>query len=126
MVTGFSSFRGINSFNPTELNMIFFGTKDTPIGVDEQMVYCQSCEGYAMADLMITSSYFHIYYLPLFPVSKEVNIRCQACGLKNYGLPLNSEVVSNATELNKKFGHPWYTYIFLGLFVILILVAIIF
>jgi len=79
-----------------------------------------------MADLMITSSYFHIYYIPLFPVSKEVNIVCQTCGLKNYGLPLNSKVVSNAAELKNKFRHPWYTYIFLGLVIFLIIAAIIF
>ncbi len=108
------------------MGIIFFGAKSIPIGIDEQMVYCQSCEAHCMADLMILSSYFHIYYLPLFPVAKEINIVCQACGLKNYGLPLNSKTVNNAGELKKKFWHPWYTYIFPALVILLIIVAIIY
>ncbi len=108
------------------MGIVFFGTKETPIGIDEEMLYCQSCEGHSMADVMVLSSYFHIYYLPLFPVAKEVNIVCQKCGLKNYGLPLNSKVLSSSEVLRRKFRHPWYTYIFPGLILFLILVAILY
>jgi hypothetical protein len=107
------------------MGLIFFGTKDTPIGIDEQFCYCQSCEGDSLADIMILSTYFHIYYLPLFPVSKEVNIICQKCGMKSYGLPFNSKVIKNYSEIKSKFKHPWFTYIFLGFILFLILIAII-
>lgn len=108
------------------MGIVFFGTKEVPIGVDEEMIYCPSCEGYAMADVMVLSSYFHIYYLPLFPVAKEVNTCCQQCGLKNNGLPLNSQTIKNYKELKHKFRHPWYTYLFVGFVVLFILAAIIF
>ncbi|MEP7252028.1 MAG: hypothetical protein ABI683_06595 [Ginsengibacter sp.] len=107
------------------MGIIVFGAKSVPIGIDEHMIYCQSCEGNCMADVMILSTYFHIYYLPLFPVAKEVNIVCQTCGLKNYGLPLNEKVLSNAAELKRKFRHPWYTYIFPGLVILLIVITIV-
>ncbi len=105
---------------------MFFGTKKVHVGIDEQVIYCQSCEGEYMADLMILSSYFHIWYLPLFPVSKEVNIVCQNCGLKNYGLPLNSKVIKNYAELSRKFKHPWFTYLFIGLIIFLIVMSAIY
>ncbi|MEP6952080.1 MAG: hypothetical protein ABI863_22510 [Ginsengibacter sp.] len=108
------------------MGIIFFGTKDTPVGIDEQMCYCQACEGQTLADIMVLSSYFHIYYLPLFPVSREVNITCQECGMKSYGLPFNSKVIKNYSEIKNRFKHPWFTYIFFGSIVFLILAAIIY
>lgn len=105
---------------------IYFGTKDAAIGITEQMVFCPSCECDAYADVMVMSTYFHIYLLPLFPVSKEVNLICQKCGLKRYGSGFNSGILKNHAALKGKFHHPWYTFVFTGFVVLLIIMAIIY
>jgi len=108
------------------MGFIFFGTKEAAIGIDEQLVYCPSCEADAFADIMVMSTYFHMYYLPLFPVSKEVNVICKTCGLKRYGSPLNSGIIKNYAEIKHQFKHPWYTFVFPGLVVFLIIMAIVY
>jgi C4-type Zn-finger protein len=108
------------------MGIIFFGTKQSNVGIDEQFVYCPSCEAAAEADLLVASSYFHIYFLPLFPVSKEVSIICKQCGLKRYDLPFNKKTINNYAEIKNKFRHPWFTYIFLGCIALVILLSIIY
>lgn len=105
---------------------IYFGTKETPIGVIEQLVYCPACECDAAADIMVLSTYFHIYFLPLFPVSKEVNIICKKCGYKRYGSAFNSTTIKNYAELKGKFKHPWYTFIFPAFVILVILLTVLY
>jgi hypothetical protein len=75
---------------------------------------------------MVSSEYYHIYFLPLFPVSKEVDIICQKCGLKSYGAAFNSKTIKNYQEIKSKFKHPWYTYVFASFIGVMIILAIIF
>lgn len=107
------------------MGILIYGTQSTPIGIDEQFVRCPSCEHDANADIMVQSTYFHFYFLPLFPVSKEVNIICKKCGLKRYGSHFNAENIKNYEEIKGNFHHPWYSYIFITLVSILILLGII-
>jgi hypothetical protein len=69
---------------------------------------------------------FHIYFLPLFPLSKEVNIICKKCGLGRYGSAFNSGILKNYAALKGKFKHPWYTYIFPAFAAFLIIMVIFF
>ncbi len=91
---------------------IYYGTKKAFIGIDEVMIKCPACEAHNFADVMVNSIYYHIYFIPIFPIGKEVNIVCQKCGLRRYDLPLSESIFGNINELNRKFRHPWYTYLF--------------
>ena len=90
--------------------LLIHGTKEVPIGVDEITMRCPSCEAHTPTDLMVSSRYIHVYYLPLFPYSKEAFVACQECGHKRSGLPFDRKLFSNYHEIRSKFRHPFYTY----------------
>ena len=110
------------------MGIIFFGSKQTSIGIDEFMIKCPCCEAHSWADIMVLSKYFHIYWVPMFPFEKDVNIICQKCGLKRYDVPFESSIMNNYNEVKGKFRHPWFTYIGVGtltlIFVLISLAAI--
>ena len=106
------------------ISLIFFGTRETPIGIDEILIKCPSCEGHNLADLMVVSKYFHFFWIPFFPTDKDANVVCKTCGLKRYGMAFDSNLVSNYGELKRKYKHPWFAYTGLAIF-IFIFIAII-
>jgi zinc-ribbon family len=108
------------------MGFIFYGVKKATIGLDEFMVKCPSCEADSFADIMITSNYYHIYFVPIFPFEKEANIICQKCGLKRYDVPFNARTFKNYGEIKGKFRHPWYTYLFTGIMALTILIILLF
>ena|SRR6478735_9721340 len=104
--------------------LIIFGIRQTPIGIDELLIKCPSCEKHSWADIMVVSKYFHFFWIPFFPTEKELNIICKECGLKRYGLYFDSNLISNYSEVKEKFRHPWFTYIGVTLIIALILAII--
>jgi hypothetical protein len=103
-----------------------YGYKEVPIGVDEFLVKCPSCESHSWADVMVISKYLHFYFVPMWPVAKEANVICHSCGLKRYGINFNSRLVDNFEEVKHKYKHPWFSYIgliFFTVFAAVILLA---
>lgn len=105
---------------------VIYGVKKEPIGITEAMVKCPSCEVDVYADIMVISEYYHFWFIPIFPTSKEVNFICQKCGLKRYGLPFNAKTLDNYDELKHKFKHPWQTYAAMTILFLLIFITILF
>ena len=95
--------------------------KSASIDVGEYMVYCPSCEGHCMADVMIVSNYYHFFFVPIFPIEKEVNMICQECGLKRCGAGFNSKTFVNFDQIKHLYRHPWFTYIGVGIAAIMTL-----
>lgn len=93
------------------MGLIAFGENKTIIGVEEVLVYCPSCESSQWSDIMVTGRYFHIYWIPIFPVGKDLNIICRKCGLKRYGLSFKPETISNYGEIKSKFRYRWFHYL---------------
>ena len=104
---------------------IKFGLAKTVIGIDEVLVKCPCCDKSSWADLMVESSYLHIYWLPIFPVDKVANLICTECGLKRYGLSFDSNFIPTYQEIKHKFRHPIKTYIPLLVLAFLIIVSVI-
>ncbi len=98
---------------------LLFGIKDTPIGVDEFLIRCPSCEGYAMADVMVVSMYYHCCWIPVFPFEKDANVICNSCGLKRYNMIFDSTLVTNYNEVKGNFRHPWFTYTIAAIFILI-------
>lgn len=111
------------------LARIFFGVKEVPIGIDEFLVKCPSCEGHSLADILVISKYFHFFWIPFFPIEKDANVICKTCGLRRYGMIFDSNLINNYNEVKGKFKHPWFTYIgsavFILIFVSIILASIV-
>ena len=106
------------------MELIIFGVRQTPIGLDKFLIKCPSCETNSWADIMVVSHYFHFFWIPFFPTEKEANVICKTCRLKRYGMAFDKNLISNYNEVKGKFRHPWFTYIGL-IILILIFLAII-
>jgi hypothetical protein len=107
------------------MGIIFFGWFSVATGTDEIFVKCASCEETTTADIMVYSKYFHIFWLPIFPFEKTAMTICSRCGLKREGISLDSKSILNSKEVKAHFKHPWWTYIGVMLFGLLIVSAII-
>jgi len=105
--------------------LLKYGIRKTPIGVDEYLIKCPSCEGHSWADLMIICNYYHFWYMPIAPIGKEANIHCQKCGLKREGIPFTANLISNYHEVKNFYKNPWYTYLGITVFSLFILSLII-
>ena len=107
--------------------MAFFsyGQSTTPIGADEVFVRCPSCEKNSWADMMVESQYFHMFWVPIFPFDKLINLICKDCGLRRYGLPFNESIIPTYKEIEHQFRHPVRTFIPVLIVVFLVIVAIV-
>lgn len=105
--------------------LVVFGVKKATLGIDEVLEKCPSCEADTFTDVFLTGDYYHIYYIPIFPIGKEISFFCQKCGLRRHNIPLNKETTKSYNDLNRKYKHPWYSYFFILFFGSLVLLAII-
>ena len=108
--------------------MLFFkvyGYKEVPISVDQLFIRCPSCETHNWADVMIISKYFHLYFIPMWPVAREVNVICESCGLKRNNIVFSEKLVDNFQEVKSRYPHPWLSYIGLICIVVFVLIVII-
>jgi hypothetical protein len=93
------------------MGIVIYGVQEVHLGIDEFLVKCSVCETATWSDVMITSQYYHLYYIPMFPIEMQANIICQRCGDKRYGRSFDQNLISNYYEVKGKYRHPWYTYI---------------
>ena len=105
--------------------LVIYGSKKVNICLDEFMMYCPACEIDTYEDVLVTSTYYHIFFIPVFPFEKEMNCICHKCGLKRYNVPFAKEKIKNVVEIRKKFKHPLFTYTLSLIMVILTIIAII-
>lgn len=56
------------------------------LGFGEEFMHCPYCETDSYADVYVYSTYYHIYWVPISPMTKEMNTVCQHCGGKRFGL----------------------------------------
>lgn len=104
---------------------IIYGIKQLYIGGDDIMTRCASCEKHSWAEMNVVGKYFHFFWIPFFPVDKEVNITCEECGLKRNGLYFSESVIPNFREVKHKFRQPLYSYtglIIIGLVIISVII----
>jgi len=88
-----------------------YGLERTPIGFGEYLIRCPHCESHQWAEILISSVYSHIYYIPLYPNDKDAMVVCKKCGLKRYGVPIDSNLVNNYAEVRKLYKHKPITYL---------------
>lgn len=87
-----------------------YGLERTNIGTEEILTYCPACESDQWADIMVSSVYTHVYFIPFYPSDKDVYIHCSKCGLKRYGVPFNKRNFKDYEEMRSRYRHPWYTF----------------
>ena len=105
--------------------IIVYGVYEAPLGIDEVLVKCHSCETDQWADIMVVGKYFHFFMVPIFPVDKDLNLICKKCGLKRYHLPFDSRIIKNYEEIKGKFKYPRFFYTGIGFFMLIIILAVV-
>ena len=104
---------------------VIYGSKKANICLDEFMMYCPACQTDTYADVLVTSTYYHIFFIPVFPYEKEMNCVCHKCELKRYSIPFAKEKIKNAVEVNNKFRHPLFTYTISFILILLVVLIIV-
>jgi hypothetical protein len=104
--------------------MLKLGYKLTPIGIDDFLVKCPSCEKHSWAEVTIFSRYIQLYrIIPFFPVDKETIVTCKTCGLERYEMSFGPNLISNYKEIKNNYKHPLFTYTgFIALLIFLIVI----
>ena len=101
--------------------LLLNGTATINLGTDTILNRCPACEEDKEVDILVTSNYFHVYYIPFWPKSKEVTLICKSCGLKRIDLPFSDRYVRNYHEIKDNYKHPAYLY--LGAIILTILIV---
>lgn len=87
-----------------------YGLERAVIDTDEFLIKCPSCETHQWAELLISSVYAHVYFIPIYPSYKDAFVCCKKCGLKRYEVPFNEKLIDNYQEIKNKYRNPWHTY----------------
>jgi hypothetical protein len=104
--------------------LVIVGTKQIPIDTENLLLNCPSCNSHQFSDILVSSKYFHFYYLPVIPVDKDAYSICNKCGYQRSFEFSRKFRLENSIQA-KKFRHPMYTYAGILIFIILIIVMII-
>lgn len=90
---------------------VYYGVHKAHIGMDEIMERCPACESDTFHEILVTSNYYHMFLIPVFPIAKEVTMVCEKCGMRRKDVPLTQRSFKNYDALREKFRHPWHTYL---------------
>ncbi|GAB5524545.1 MAG: hypothetical protein Roseis2KO_24170 [Roseivirga sp.] len=82
----------------------------------QQCVSCNAENSY----LVVTGSYAHIFWVPLFPYKKKITIVCGSCGLDTNPKHVSPEMKQFAKQLKSTVRLPWWMFAGSGIVAILI------
>ena len=102
--------------------MILFGRKAHHLGLTEESAEnCKKC-GNSRIVISIFQKYFHILWLPMFPIKKEAASQCLSCQEVLVEKKFSESHKLIAKQLKKQYKTPLW--IFIGIFIFLISVLI--
>ena len=91
------------------------------IGVDDAFLYeCPFCEETNTTSIAVYSKYYHIFWVPLFPVAKESHASCSSCHSSRDDNRFGPELTKQAAVIQKEMKHPAYLYLLTILFCLVI------
>lgn len=102
--------------------MIIFGTKESVVGnSDAHRQFCPLCQNKAV-QVVHFKSYFHLYYIPMFPIKSRTAVGCHSCGVVSKDI---TEPNAPLAQLARNVPAPKTPkYMFAGLGVISLLMVI--
>jgi hypothetical protein len=108
------------------MGFIIYGSRKAKIGSYDVFMYeCPFCEQNNSTKITILATYFHIFWIPVFPYAKEAVATCDNCNSNRNELKFGPKLVQEFKENKKRFKHPWWTWLLIILFISLILAIII-
>ncbi len=108
------------------MGIIFFGSRKTKIGSYDVFMYeCPFCEQNNSTKITVLATYYHIFWIPFFPYSKEAVADCSKCNSSRNELKFGPKLVNEFKENKKKFKYPFWTWSWIIIFLTLIAAIII-
>ncbi|MBO9657633.1 MAG: zinc-ribbon domain-containing protein [Chitinophagaceae bacterium] len=90
---------------------IRYGKYQRLLGIHEPFEsQCPNCREIGSISFAIQAEYFHIWYIPFFPVEKDGFARCSNCPHKVDSLKFNRTTRDDFKEIKKQFRYPLYMY----------------
>ena len=106
--------------------MLIFGTSSSirMSGAPPELE-CEYCRSVGTVDLHVQCEYFHVYWIPFFPVGKSGGSVCRHCkqALLQHELPARSREV--LSKLKSETRRPFFHFFGVGLVAFLIVLAIV-
>ncbi len=93
--------------------MIIFGTRSKNIGSEQAEVTCGHCESNNSIWVYIYRSYFHIFWIPAFPLWKSSASQCSHCKQVLEEYQYNPELVKADKLARKNAKTPWWMWFWL-------------
>ncbi|WP_312334277.1 zinc-ribbon domain-containing protein [Sphingobacterium sp.] len=89
-------------------------------GASEQLENhtCPNCNRTETTEVLCLFSYYHFFYIPIFPNSRKFITQCTDCGSIQ---EIKPKADSQFTYLNKKYPNPIWMWVGMPLVVILII-----
>lgn len=87
------------------------GTKTIVLGIhDPYPLQCPVCKELDSIDITIYGTYFHVWFIPVFPQEKDGYARCQHCDFTIRSVKFNRYTKELFQQIKKKYRFPFYTY----------------
>lgn len=101
--------------------MIIFGTRSKLIASDVTDTICHHCQSRDTAWLYLYRHYFHIFWIPAFPLWKSAFSECAHCKMARRVKEFDDELLRAYKQIKETAKTPWWMYFWLLLVVVLIL-----
>jgi hypothetical protein len=104
---------------------IVYGKKKFFIRIFEPLFYkCPYCDSENSTEVFIYSRYFHIFWIPVFPIRKVAVAKCTECDTLRPEERFGPKLTEHLKEELKNIKHPFYSWTLLILLCLLILLII--
>lgn len=98
--------------------MILFGRRTHHLGLQEtNHIQCEKCKKQRMV-ISVFQSYFHLLWLPMFPIKKKCASQCLQCQNILVEKNFDEKQIEIARELKKEYSTPYWTFVGTLLFLI--------
>lgn len=108
--------------------MIIFGTRSKILNGSTVTADCNHCSSTQSVRLSFVLTYFHIFWIPMFPTSKTGVSQCSHCKQTLYANQMPPALQAVYHEEKKKVKTPWgyrFGLILIGLLFLFVVVSVV-
>jgi len=103
--------------------MIIYGIGGKKLLTEQLTEKCPQCGSDDSFEITIAARYFHIFWIPFFPVGKKSEAYCKKCGFVSEIPSPSEQINAKSTELESRLRAP--IYLFTGLVLVLLVIVFI-
>lgn len=101
------------------------GLRKARIGSQVSNLTCSYCQQSGTLAYVVYQNYFHVFWIPLFPLWKETHSVCVHCRQQKRSGEFSPEMKLEAAELKRRSKTPFYTYALISIVLLLFIVSVI-